>query len=98
MVIKEILAKLDNSENPVAKILHKGEKFKVLAIGFKNGMILKEHQAHIPSKLTVLSGHVVYKEPGREVNLQQFDEVDIPVNVTHSVLALNDSLCLLTQG
>lgn len=28
----------------------------------------------------------------------KFGEVDIPVEVTHGVEALEDSLCLLTQG
>ncbi|MEO6219551.1 MAG: hypothetical protein ABIO81_03920 [Ginsengibacter sp.] len=98
MTIKEILKQLETSDHPVAKPLHKGDNFKVLAIGFKKGMKLKDHEAHTPSKLTVIEGKVIYKQSEKEIELQKFDEVEIPVNITHSVEALESSLCLLTQG
>jgi quercetin dioxygenase-like cupin family protein len=98
MVIKEILTRLETSDHPVAKPLHKGENFKVLVIGFKSGMKLKDHPAHIPSRLTVISGKVIYKQLGKETELQKFDEIEIPVNTIHSVEAKEDSLCLLIQG
>ena len=98
MTIKEILKQLETANHPVAKPLHKGDNFKVLVIGFKSGMKLKDHQAHIPSKLTVISGKVIYKQPEKDVVLQKFDEVEIPVNTVHSVEAKEDSICLLTQG
>ncbi len=98
MTIKEIKEKLKTSDNPVAKSLHHGTDFNVLFIGFKQGMVLKEHKAHIQSKLTVLEGVVNYKEENRVVKLMQYDEVDIPVEITHSVEAIEDSLCMLIQG
>ena len=98
MTIKEILKQLETSDHPVAKPLHKGDNFKVLVIGFKSGMKLKDHQAHIPSKLTVISGKVIYKQHEKETELQKFDEIEIPVNTIHSVEATEDSICLLTQG
>ncbi|MFZ1528262.1 MAG: hypothetical protein WAT19_06260 [Ferruginibacter sp.] len=98
MVIKEILQQLENSTHPVARALHKGEHFKVIAIAFKSGMLLHEHQAILPSKLTVLKGSVVYKEGEKEITLNEYDETEIPAKITHNVAALDDSLCLLTQG
>lgn len=98
MTIKEIKEELKTSTNPVAKSLHHGAGYKVLMMGFNKGMILKEHKAHTPSKLTVLEGEVIYHEDDRAVNLSQYDEVIIPLEVTHSVEALKDSLCILTQG
>ena len=98
MVLKEILQQLETAVHPVAKALHKGDHFKVLAIAFKKGMILKEHQAHLPSKLFVLHGEVIYKEGEVTTPLSAYDEMAIPVQVLHSVEALSDSLCLLTQG
>lgn len=98
MTIKEIKEKLKTSNNPVAKSLHQGSGFKTLVMGFNKGMILKEHKAHIKSKLTVLEGSVIYKENNRIVELKQYDEVEIPIEITHSVEALTDSLCILTQG
>jgi quercetin dioxygenase-like cupin family protein len=98
MTIKEIKKELKASSHPVAKSLHHGIGFKVLLIGFTSGMILKEHKAHIQSKLTVLEGAVLYKEASRVVELMQYDEVGIPIEITHSVEAIQDSLCILTQG
>lgn len=98
MIIKDVLEELKTSERPVAKALHSGTGFKVLAIGFKSGMKLKEHKAHLPSKLTVLEGEVVYQESGKAETIKQYGEVNIPVNIVHSVEAVQDSLCLLTQG
>ena len=96
--IKEINEQLRTAKHPVAKALHKGDNFKVLAIGFKKGMKLKDHQANLPSKLTVISGKVVYRLKEKEIELKMFDETEIPVNIIHSVEALEDSLCLLIQG
>ncbi len=98
MTIKEIIQQLETADHPVAKALHKGDHFKVLVIGFKSGMKLKEHEAHLPSKLTVISGQVIYRESTREVKLNIFDEVEIAENIIHSVEATEDSICLLTQG
>ena len=96
--LKDVLRDLETAANPVAKIIHKGSHFKVLALGFKKGMLLKEHQAQVPSKLTVINGAVIYREKEKEQKLSQYDELDIPVGIPHSVEALDDSLCILTQG
>lgn len=98
MTINEIKEELKSSHHPVAKSLHHGTGFKVLVMAFKKGMVLQEHEAHIQSKLTVLEGAVIYNEEDRVVKLMQYDEVEIPFEVTHSVEAIEDSLCLLTQG
>jgi quercetin dioxygenase-like cupin family protein len=98
MTIKKIYQKLEQATNPVAQMLHKGDKSKVLVIGFKKGMILKEHTTDIPSKLTVLLGSVEYVESEQSEFLGMYDEKIIPLGVLHSVIALEDSLCLLTQG
>jgi quercetin dioxygenase-like cupin family protein len=98
MVIKDVLEQLETANHPVAKPLHKGDNFKVIVMGFKGGMKLKEHTAPMPSKLAVISGSVIYNQQGKATELQQYDEIEIPVNIIHSVDAKEDSLCLLTQG
>lgn len=97
MTLKNIKKKLETSENPVAEAIHQNANFRVIAFVFKKGMEIKEHKAYHPSKFIVFEGSVVYKEEARTVTLEQYDEVDIPSRVPHSVLALEDSLCLLTQ-
>lgn len=98
MTIKDIFLQLETSIHPVAKVLHKGQHCKVLVIGFKKGMTLKEHLTKTTTKLTVLSGDVIYREGEKQVLLVHYEEVDIPIDQLHSVEALTDSLCLLTQG
>ncbi|MDZ4680813.1 MAG: hypothetical protein SGI94_10265 [Saprospiraceae bacterium] len=98
MTIKEVFSALENATHPVARALHKGSDFKVMVIGFKKGMILKEHLTKTTTKLTILSGNVIYREGEKQVRLAQYEEVNIPVDQLHSVEALTDSLCLLTQG
>jgi quercetin dioxygenase-like cupin family protein len=96
--IQSILSDLKTSSHPVAKALHKGDHFRILMLGFHKGMLLNDHKAHIPSKLTVVNGSVIYKEGDKIVTLQQYDEVEIPVEIIHSVEAIEDSLCILSQG
>jgi quercetin dioxygenase-like cupin family protein len=100
MVIKTVLEQLANQDtnDPSIKILKKGEGYKVIVLGFKKGMILKEHSTPIPAKLIVVDGKVNYKEVNRTLILDKFDELDIPVNVIHAVEAIEDSICFLIQG
>ena len=98
MLLKEIVKQIENATHPVAKALHKGDHFKILAIGFKKGMVLKEHQTHLPAKLFVLKGKVIYRVNEISTTLSEYDDIEIPINVLHSVEAVEDSLCLLTQG
>lgn len=98
MIIKDVKEELKASNHPVAKSLHLGTNFKVLIVGFRKGMILKEHKAHMKSKLTVLEGAVMYHEKDSFLKLMQYDEVEIPIEKTHSIEAIEDSLCILTKG
>ena len=98
MIIREILSELETKDHPVAKALYKKEGFKVLVLAFKKAMILKEHKAHVPTKLVVLDGKLLYKSDAEEIILSKYDEFDIPVNDLHAVHALKDSLCMLLQG
>lgn len=98
MKLKEILLELETANHPVVKALHKGEQFKTIAIGFKKGMILKEHKTNLPAKLFVIQGKVIYKQGEVFTLLNAYDEIEIPTNILHSVEATEDSLCLLTQG
>ncbi|AFD05924.1 cupin domain-containing protein [Solitalea canadensis] len=98
MVIKELLEKLETSPIPVAGALHAGENFRVLVLAFKKGMILKEHKAHTPGKLTVVNGRVVYTEGEKKIPLSVYEHTDIPLGIPHTVEALEDSVCFLTQG
>lgn len=98
MIVEEVSAQLETALNPIIKVLKKGEGFKVIVIGFKKEAILKEHQTPINAKLLVIKGSVTYKEADREIKLKQFQDLEIPVNVKHSLQADENSICLLIQG
>jgi len=98
MIIKSILKELQTEVNPIARSLHTNDHFKILIIGFKTGMKIKEFKTMNTSKLTVISGSVLYRENNVSLKLEKFDEIDIPADIKHSVEALEESLCLLTQG
>jgi len=98
MIIKEILSELATKDHPVAKALFKKEGFKVLVLAFKDGMVLKEHKANVPTKLIVLEGSVNYKSETTEIKLEKYDEFEIPINELHAVNALTNAVCMLIQG
>lgn len=98
MTIQNILDRLEDSDKPVAKSFHTEGQFKVLIFGFKKGMKLEDHKVHHSTKLLVISGDIMYHQNKKETRLKQYDEIDIPAEVPHSVGAIDDSLVLLTQG
>jgi len=97
MTIQKIYNLLPSSDHPVESIIHENYCFKVSLIGFKNGMMLREKKVDKPTKITVLNGSVKYFELDKKVTLQQYDEYEIPAEVTHYIVAEDNSLCLLTQ-
>lgn len=97
MTISTIKQLLETSDKPVARALFHQDHFRVLAIGFKKDMILKDHKTPYESKLVALEGNVIYKQDDQELVLHQYEECIIPLNVIHSVVALEDALCLLIQ-
>lgn len=95
MTINDVINNLQKSKSPVARVLYKTTHAKALVIGFKKDMELKEHKTATGGKLTVLEGSVIYRQEGIEKELGKFSEVDIPENIMHTVIAKEDSLCLL---
>ncbi|MGY0039397.1 hypothetical protein [Pedobacter sp. NJ-S-72] len=95
-MIKEALDQLEQTGiGPVIKVLEKKEHFKIIVLAFQSGMELKAHKTAVPARLLILEGQVTYLEEGRSVTLTKFDDHQIPINIQHSVMALEDSLCLL---
>jgi quercetin dioxygenase-like cupin family protein len=98
MTINDAVTELESKSHPVSKLLHTSHSVKILVIAFKNTMILKEHKTTIYAKLIVLKGKINYCANAIKKIMGEFDEHEIPINETHSVEALEDSICLLIQG
>jgi hypothetical protein len=97
MIIQDIVTALENAAGPVVKVLVKGTAGKVVVLGLKKGMVLKEHQTGVNTRLVVIDGQINYFSRHGTVTMNKFDELDIPVNEPHSVAALADSICFLIQ-
>ncbi|MCB0705488.1 MAG: hypothetical protein KDC34_09275 [Saprospiraceae bacterium] len=64
----------------------------------KKDGLLDKHQSKNKALLVLLSGHAVYEEDGRSVDLKAVhDFVEIPEKVTHQLVGKADSLLLLIQ-
>ena len=98
MILKEIIAEIENTDKPVVKRLQEGKDFHVLAIGLKNEVLLKKHKTDIPAKIVVIKGQVIFKTGNVMVTLGLYDERIINVGEFHSVKALEDSLFLVIKG
>jgi hypothetical protein len=98
MIIKNILAQLNDAARPVSKIIKSGNSFKSLAIGLRKDMIWRDHKAVMPTKLLVIQGTLIYRQGEKKVVLEQFDDLDIPVGIIHSLEATTDSICILVQA
>lgn len=98
MTINTIKSLLKEATKPVAHVLRKTQHGKVLAIGFREGMHLADHQTKMPTRLLVVEGKITYHQGEINQTLGLFDEYEIPVNTTHAVTANSDSVILLIQG
>jgi len=98
MIIKTILANLGDTDRPISKIIKAGDSFKTMAIGLKKSVIWRDHKAVMPTKLLVVEGLVTYVQGEKKIKLEKFDDLDIPVNIVHSLEAMDDSICILIQG
>ncbi len=98
MNLKNILLELEASEKPVGRMLRKGEDFHVLAIAFKERMVLEEHKTNIPARLLVIKGEVIYNNDHSATTLGLYEEYEIPVEELHWVEATQDSIILLIKG
>ncbi|RFZ85132.1 hypothetical protein DYU05_05895 [Mucilaginibacter terrenus] len=98
MIIKKILAELGTTDRPLSKIIKTGDSFKTMAIGLKKGVTWRDHKAIMPTKLMVMEGRVTYVQGEKKVELDKFDDLDIPVNIVHSLQAAENSICILIQG
>ncbi|WP_121811098.1 cupin domain-containing protein [Mucilaginibacter kameinonensis] len=98
MIIEQVREQMPLAKGPVVKILKQSDNYKMMVIGLKKGSVLKEHKTAVPARLIITEGHVTYNEHERAVDLKRDADFEIPVNVPHSLLALEDSICLLIQG
>ncbi|MCH2489378.1 MAG: hypothetical protein MK211_04445 [Flavobacteriales bacterium] len=94
-MIKEVADSLQSSETPVLKKIYDKNGTKLLVIGLKQGVVLKEHMAPSGAKLIVMQGEIDYNTETSSYRFAQLDIYDIPKKVSHSVVAIEDAVFLL---
>ncbi len=83
------------SDTPVVKNIFNTDGSKLIAIGMKCGVILKEHIAPCKAKLMVIKGEIDFNTQTESRRLATYDSYDIPLDMPHSVEAYEDALFLL---
>jgi quercetin dioxygenase-like cupin family protein len=86
-----------NKNKPVSFPVRKSSSYDQMAIGLMKGQVLKKHVAPTPTLLTVLEGEIKFSIAGEDLILGQFDTFQIPVDVTHEVTGLEESIFTLTK-
>ena len=95
------LVKLNHDSNqhrPVIRSLRHGRGFKVLALGFQANDVMDEHLTKERAVLIVVFGSILFKTKTESVELTTGMELEIPMDVVHSVHGIEPSTCLLIIG
>lgn len=95
--LKEIFEEAQSKNVAVAKAVLSAGDNKVLALGFGEGSVLKDHKTAIPAVLYCLKGRVVYNEGEKSTELNALDQVAIPIDTIHNVVAKEPSLCMVIK-
>lgn len=91
----ELAKSLKLSDQPVIKKILDENGTKVLAIGLKRGVELKEHVAPCKAKLLVIKGEIDFNTNLESRRYACYESYDIPINLKHSVVAWDDAIFLL---
>lgn len=76
---------MENSNQPEMSLLKSGEKFKVLNIKAKEGMLMPMHHSTKEAVIIVLKGEATLKMPDGDHNLFDGTTFIIPGMVEHSL-------------
>jgi quercetin dioxygenase-like cupin family protein len=95
MIITEALHLTD--EKPAVLQIKNTERSQVIAIGLMKGQVLKKHISSIPALLVVLKGSVIFDMNGEQTTLAIYSTFEIPVNVSHEVTGVEESIFLVIK-
>lgn len=95
MTLNEIEKASIISDAPVVKNIFNTDGSKLIAIGMKGGVVLKEHITPCKAKLMVIKGEIDFNTQTESRRLATYDSYDIPLDMPHSVEAYEDALFLL---
>lgn len=87
-----------SAEKPSVVIIKKDETVKYFAVGLAKNTVLKKHTTPVPTTLVVIKGSVDFLIQGERLRLNTYDTYDIPVNIEHEVVGVEEeNVFLITQ-
>ncbi|MDO4880617.1 MAG: rhodanese-like domain-containing protein [Capnocytophaga sp.] len=87
------------TDKQTTSIIKKGENIKQIAVALGKNAILKKHTTDEPAFLVVLKGEIRFLINNEEILLKALDTYDIPVDVEHEVIGVEDeNIFILTKG
>ena len=95
MTLEEIERAAMAADKPIVANMYQANGSLLIAIGMKGGVVLKEHRAPSKAKIMVIKGEIDFNTETQSLRLAAPDSLDIPLDVSHSVAAYNDTLFLL---
>lgn len=89
--LKNILTYSDfNADQPTVFQIKKSDKIKYFSVALAKDVVLKKHITTIPTTLMVINGSVKLIMDYQEIQLNEFDVYEIPINIEHEVIGLDD--------
>lgn len=92
--LKDEEAWINNKRNAIT--VFKSEHLRLVLIALHQDAGLPEHTADGTISVQVLEGHIVFKTNNEEVKLLEKNMVTLHEKIPHSVVAMEDSIFLLT--
>lgn len=86
-----------NEEKPSVLTIRNTDRINVIAIGLKEGQVLRKHVTPFPALLVVLKGRITFDMEGVQTEVPLSGTFDIPANVPHKVTALEESIFMVTK-
>lgn len=88
-----------NDEKPAVLPVRRTENRNIIAFGLKKDQVLKKHKTSLVTTLIVLQGRIqfVIEEGGAIQELRALDVFEVPCDIYHKVIALEESIFVLNQ-
>jgi hypothetical protein len=87
------------TDKHTALVIKSGEGVKQVAVALGKGAVLRKHTTDVPAFLVIVKGEVRFLINGEEVLLKALDTYNIPANVEHELIGVQDeNLFILTKS
>jgi len=83
-----------HADKPGVKILAQSGHARIALFGFRKDQILKEHVTSSPITVQVISGKIDFETEYEHVTLLPGELLILGANITHKIVALEDSIVL----